>query len=75
VSRRMGLTPQALLTEMLLDAQNLEGLVVIALLKDGKVRTAWSDMPQVHRIGAIEAARLESAEVWRTSPSQQQEES
>lgn len=57
------LTPNAILSKILLDS-SVEHIVVIALLKNGNVRTAWDDMPQVIRIGMIEAVRLSSAQAW-----------
>ena len=58
------LTPQGVLAEMLLKASEFEGVLVVGVYKDGRVRTGWSEMSQIMRLGAIKALELESDAAW-----------
>jgi hypothetical protein len=67
VTESTGITPQGLLSEMLLHSHEYEGVLVIAILKDGKVRHGWSNMNQVMRMGALKALQVESDAAWLNS--------
>lgn len=58
VSERQPVTPQFILTNMLLKASEIEQLVICTKTKDGLLHAYWSDMRSELAIGLFEIGKM-----------------